>query len=110
MKTITFINNYEHNNNNINNNNNNNNNNQFFLMLLVLVGTSASDVHFQAYLLEGLCRWNADRATAAVTSSTPSDTKTYSGLLCQTVNALSESVLGRKLKPGFQQIGKYSGN
>ena len=30
-------------------------------------------------------------------------------VLLLTVNALSESVLGRKLKPGFQQIGKYTG-
>ncbi len=28
-------------------------------------GTSASAVHFQAYLLEGLTRWNAARASAA---------------------------------------------
>ena len=45
-----------------------------------------------------------------MTSSTPYDTKTSSGLLCRTVDALSESVLGRKLRPGFQPIGKYTGN
>lgn len=75
----------------------------------LLVGTSASDMHFQAYLLQGLSRWNADRAAAAVTSSPSPESKTYSGLLCESVNKLSESVLGRKLKPSFQQIGKYTG-
>lgn len=29
-------------------------------------GTSASDLHYQAYLLEGLVRWNSSRAAAAV--------------------------------------------
>lgn len=31
-------------------------------------GTSASDVHYQAYLLEGLVRWNNLRAVAAIDS------------------------------------------
>lgn len=29
-------------------------------------GTSASYVHYQAYLLEGIVRWNAMRARAAI--------------------------------------------
>lgn len=29
-------------------------------------GSSASDVHYQAYLLEGLARWNSSRAAAAM--------------------------------------------
>ena len=82
----------------------------FCFCIWLLAGTSASDMHFQAYLLEGLSRWNADRAAAAVTFSSPSPgCKTYSGLLCQSVNKLSESVLGRKLKPSYQQIAKYTG-
>ena len=31
-----------------------------------VAGTSASAVHFQAYLVEGLVRWNAARARAAL--------------------------------------------
>ena len=80
-----------------------------YFCVWLFAGTSASDMHFQAYLLEGLSRWNADRAAAAVTSSTSPESKTYSDLLCQSVNKLSESVLGRNLKPSFQQIGKYTG-
>ena len=37
------------------------------------VGTSASDMHFQAYLLKGLSRWNADHASAAVLPNLSSD-------------------------------------
>ena len=38
----------------------------FIKLFLFISGTSASDVHFQAYLLDGLMRWNADRASAGV--------------------------------------------
>ena len=74
-----------------------------------MAGTSASDMHFQAYLLEGQSRWNVDREAAAVTSSLSPESKTYSDLLCQSVNKLSESVLGKKLKPHLKHIGKYTG-
>ena len=36
-----------------------------------------------AYLLEGLFRWNADRASAAVSTDLSTETKTYSGVLDQ---------------------------
>ena len=39
-------------------------------------GTSASDLHYQAYLMEGLARWNQDRATAAVNSA-PGGIRTF---------------------------------
>jgi hypothetical protein len=39
-----------------------------FLTYLFLTGTSASDVHFQAFLLEGIARWNENRMRAAVLS------------------------------------------
>ena len=75
---------------------------------MFIAGTSASDVHFQAYLLDGLMRWNADRAIAGV-SSTESGPETYSGILTQAVNELSEDVLGKKMKSNFQNIGIYTG-
>ena len=71
-------------------------------------GTSASDVHFQAYLLDGLMRWNADRTRAAVSSS-ESGPESYSGILIQAVNELSEDVLGRKIKSNVQSVGIYTG-
>lgn len=35
-----------------------------YFLLLSFIGTSACAEHFQAYLLEGLVRWNEDRAEA----------------------------------------------
>lgn len=67
-------------------------------------------MHFQAYLLEGVSRWNVECASDAVSINLSSESKTYSGLLCQSVNALSDSILGRKIKPNFPKIGKYTGN
>ena len=51
-----------------------------FIFFLIFQGTSASAMHFQAYLLEGLMRWNADRASDAVSSTTKGPV-TYSGAL-----------------------------
>ena len=80
-----------------------------FTFTIEFLGASASDMHFQAYLLEGLSRWNADCHSAAVLPDLSNESKTYK-VLRQTINELSESVLGRKVKPNFQQIGKYTGN
>ena len=35
-------------------------------------GTSASDVHYQAYLIDGITRWNKDRASAFLGGNTQS--------------------------------------
>lgn len=78
------------------------------MFLFFFSGTSASDIHFKAYLLDGLMRWNADRASAAV-SSTQSGPESYSGLLIQAVNELSEDVLGKKMKSNVQNIGIHTG-
>ena len=57
-------------------------------------GTSASDLHYQAYLLEGLTRWNQSRAAAAVDTS--SDVlRTFDSRLQQKVHVVDT---GRKRK------------
>ena len=81
---------------------------QSITLFSFILGTSASDIHFQAYLLDGLMRWNSDRASAAV-SSTELGPESYSGLLIHAVNELSEDVLGKKVKPNVQNIGIYTG-
>ena len=58
-------------------------------------------MHFQAYLLDSLMRWNADRALAAV-SSTGSGQESYSGSLITAVNQLSTDVLGKPIKSHVQ--------
>ena len=40
-------------------------------------GTSASDVHYQAYLLEGVTRWNQARALSAVQQQRPQTLRTF---------------------------------
>ena len=81
---------------------------QSITLFSFILGTSASDIHFQAYLLDGLMRWNSDRASAAV-SITELGPESYSGLLIHAVNELSEDVLGKKVKPNVQNIGIYTG-
>ena len=59
-------------------------------------GSSAGDINYQAYLLEGIVRWNSDRASQAVTasSSTPSSSSsvTTSAALRSFDIALKEKV------------------
>ena len=81
---------------------------QSITLFSFILGTSASDIHFQAYLLDGLMRWNSDHSSAAV-SSTELGPESYSGLLIHAVNELSEDVLGKKVKPNVQNIGIYTG-
>ncbi|TWW54077.1 hypothetical protein D4764_0276950, partial [Takifugu flavidus] len=72
------------------------------------LGNSANLLNYQIYLLEGLSRWNQDRAAAAVTSE-PSTLRTYTGELVHCVNSNYEKVFGRKLIPGFSPPAKYTG-
>ncbi|WAR12544.1 hypothetical protein MAR_026724, partial [Mya arenaria] len=66
-------------------------------------GTTASDAHFQAYLLDGLMRWNEDREKEATGGSN------YSGQLQHSVNRLSYALLDRKLIPDFRPPRAYTG-
>ncbi|KAK5911923.1 hypothetical protein CesoFtcFv8_001849 [Champsocephalus esox] len=61
-------------------------------------GTLASDTFFQAYLLDGLARWNEDRAVAA-TRDEQQHPHCYNHLLRHAVNTLAEEVLGKKIIP-----------
>lgn len=70
-------------------------------------GTSASATHFQAYLLEGMMRWNQDRQTAATSVGT--DSSLYSGQIRQHVNVLRQEIFGSKLYPGYSPPRKYTG-
>nr|KAG5691802.1 hypothetical protein BaRGS_003198 [Batillaria attramentaria] len=69
---------------------------------------SAKDAHYQAFLLEGVARWNHDRA-AALGSNGPSDPRCYSGQLRFSVNQLADRVLGKIISPGYAKPRKYTG-
>ena len=64
-------------------------------------------MHFQAYLLEGLVRWNQNRAKAAAEIG-DDKVRTYSGLLRHACNTLSTKVLG-KLTEEYVVPNKYTG-
>ncbi|XP_051792905.1 uncharacterized protein LOC127531972 isoform X3 [Acanthochromis polyacanthus] len=70
-------------------------------------GTSASDSHFQAYLLEGLMRWNDDRMEEAVRGK--SDLRTYSSSEREAMDQLSRKVLKRSLDERYRPPGAYTG-
>ena len=70
-------------------------------------GTSASDAHFQAYLLEGLMRWNDDRMEDAVKGA-PSF-RSYGSALREAVGKLSQSALGRCWDERYRTPGAYTG-
>ncbi|KAK1802494.1 hypothetical protein P4O66_022146, partial [Electrophorus voltai] len=71
-------------------------------------GTSVSALHFQAYLLEGLVRWNEDRVAAAVEGSDPTQV-CYSGQLQHYANQLSQQLLGLQLAEDYTRPGGYTG-
>jgi hypothetical protein len=67
---------------------------------------SANDVHFQAYLLEGVVRWNDDRMSAAVAGS-KGDSRSYNDSLKMAVAKLHEKVYGQH--QDFRPPSKYTG-
>ncbi|CAL8237725.1 unnamed protein product, partial [Lota lota] len=71
-------------------------------------GTQANDLNFQLYLLDGLTRWNQDRADAA-RAEKRSALVSYSGDLVQCVNTYYSKVFGRKYVPSFRPPAKYTG-
>ena len=40
-------------------------------LCFVFTGTQTNDLHFQAYLMDGLVRWNADHAADATAADAP---------------------------------------
>lgn len=80
----------------------------FIGIFFLLLGTSANALNFQLYLLEGLNRWNQDRAAASVTSK-PASLLTYSGDMAHCVNTNSLKVFGRPFVPTFRPPAEYTG-
>ncbi|XP_073668879.1 uncharacterized protein [Paramisgurnus dabryanus] len=70
-------------------------------------GTSASDAHFQAYLLEGLMRWNDDRMEDAIKGA--SSIRTYGSAMKEAVDKLSRTVFGKPWDERYRPPGAYTG-
>ena len=59
---------------------------------VTFLGTAAGAVNFQAYLLDGIVRWNTDRASAAVDDDR--DVRSFDIKLQERANQLSMSIHG----------------
>ena len=71
-------------------------------------GSAANDIHFQAYLLNGITRWNAARASEAY-SSPPIALRTFDVRLQNRANVLSEAIHGTKIFPLYTPPPQYTG-
>ena len=77
-------------------------------MARFIPGTAASAINFQAYLLDGLARWNHSRSQAALQH--PHQTlHTFDIALQDRVNTLSRSVMGTDVFPQYRPPAKYTG-
>ncbi|KAJ8370904.1 hypothetical protein SKAU_G00109320 [Synaphobranchus kaupii] len=71
-------------------------------------GGRANAMHFQAFLLDGLVRWNENRAAAAV-EGPAQPLLCYSGHLQHSLNQLAQEVLGQSLVKDYTKPGEYTG-
>ncbi|XP_042169059.1 uncharacterized protein LOC121843508 [Oncorhynchus tshawytscha] len=72
-------------------------------------GTRANAMHFQAFLLDGLVRWNEDRAQAAVEGKNRQPLLSYSGHLQHILNLSSQRVLGKEQVKDYSKPSEYTG-
>ena len=75
-------------------------------------GSSANAVNFQAYLLDGITRWNSDRATSALASvgeSPASAVRSFDFQLQSRVTSLSESLGMPAVFPNYRPPARYTG-
>ncbi|XP_053724454.1 uncharacterized protein LOC128760806 isoform X1 [Synchiropus splendidus] len=72
-------------------------------------GTSASDVHFQVYLLEGLARWNEDRGRASVKKTNKSALRCYNTELVDSFSHDTQMFLGKTLVETYTVPREYTG-
>ncbi|XP_028998209.2 uncharacterized protein LOC129603588 [Betta splendens] len=72
-------------------------------------GTSASALHFQVYLLEGLVRWNEDRGRASVEGAQRLVPRCYDALLQDYLKRLTQEFMGMTVVETYTQPGEYTG-
>ena len=70
-------------------------------------GTSANAVNFQAYLLDGITRWNSTRAMSAM-SAPKSNLRTFDSRLQAQVNALSQSIHRKDIVQLYRPPSQYT--
>ncbi|XP_061745496.1 uncharacterized protein LOC133544310 isoform X1 [Nerophis ophidion] len=72
-------------------------------------GTSANALHFQVYLLEGLCRWNEGRGRAAVKGTDDVTVQCYDAGLQDALAQLTQELMGLTLVDNYTPASKYTG-
>ncbi|KAM9341602.1 uncharacterized protein ABDE67_015265 [Symphorus nematophorus] len=72
-------------------------------------GTSANALHFQVYLLQGLVRWNENRARAAVKDADRTTLRCYSAQLQHGSEQLTQELLGVTLVETYTRPAEYTG-
>ena len=73
--------------------------------MITLLGTSAGAVAFQAYLVEGLARWNRERA---LQERGEEKLRSFDITLMHRVNALSTSIYGEAALANFSTPSPYT--
>ena len=61
-------------------------------------------------MLEGIARWNKDRASAVFDQTDAVGSITYSSFIGCAVDQLSEDVLGKEIDPSFIKLLEYAGD
>ena len=84
---------------------------KFIYFFLSFTGTSASGVAFQAYLLEGLARWNLQRARDSVPSTEANSgvQRSFNISLMHRLNSLSNDVHQQPSLSGFRTPPAFTG-
>ena len=72
-------------------------------------GTAAGAVNFQAFLIDGVTRWNSARATAAIQSSKDDPLRTFNVCLQDRVNALNQEIHRKAVFPLYTPPSTYTG-
>ncbi len=72
------------------------------------LGTAANDVHFQAYILEGIVRWNSQRSIAAIDSH-ESNIRSFDPKLRLKLKCLRSAALDKSTDIDFHPQAAYTG-
>lgn len=75
---------------------------------MFFLGTSSSAINFQAYLLDGIVRWNESRSRASVAQQHQT-LRTFDHEMQSRLNALSQAVHGVDLFPLYRPPAQYTG-
>jgi hypothetical protein len=77
-------------------------------LLQTNLGTAANDVHFQAYILEGIVWWNSQRSIAAI-DSPESNIRSFDPKLRLKLKCLRSAVLDKSTDIDFHPLAAYTG-